>query len=356
MEKRRLLCLGLTRSYLDRWVEATRKLDVQLVIMDSAERLAALDEYPDDSIERILLESEDLGDTLLQLRRENRRQALDGLFTSKDEWLTVVAQMALELGLPGVNPDSVKMFADKLGMRKVAERAGLRVARSFADSSRVDRFPVIAKPHDRSGSELVMACEDVEQLRGAERTIRERLPRSRIVIEERIEGKEISVEGLVLNGQWRVMGVTEKFLFFDSFVEQGHISPYPGFDAQAQAVVDRIMGAVPDIDFAPFHMELFLRGDEVVLGEVHLRFAGDFIVKLTEQAYSVDLIEPIFRAALGLPAEFPERRTPEKYVGVAFKAKNAETVPSSSLDRSSPVLTSAADRQELVRSLGLVAG
>lgn len=349
---KRLLCLGLTRSYLERWIQIADELETRLVIMDLPERLEEVAE--DLRVEWRALESADAGRALLQIRADNNAHPFDGIFTSKDEWLTLVAQLALEFGLPGVNPETARRFAEKNQMKALARDAGLAHARGFTGVDAIDAYPVIVKPADRSGSTGIFECADAAAVTAAIAALREISPGSPVVIEEKITGQEISIEALVLRGAGRVMGVTEKFLFPDSFVERGHISPYAGdFRERAAGIVDAIVARVPDLEFGALHVEGFIRGDEFFVGEIHLRFAGDSIITLTEKSAGVRMIDPVFRAALGLPAELPVPAVARGYAGISFRPKTSGAPVRSSGDRVAGEIRCAPSRAELIGELFL---
>jgi biotin carboxylase len=353
--KKRLLCLGLTRSYLDRWIEASKKLNFNLVIADHVEAMSGVPTELHGHFEFIELKSSDRGRILLQMRNENARVPFDGLFTSKDKWLTLIAQLALEFGLPGVNPEIANCFSNKIEMQKLAARAGLRTTRKFADVQQIDSYPVIVKPHDREGSLLVFRCDDIQQAQSAIEKITLQTPDSQIVIEELQAGKEISIEALVLQHKGFVAGITEKFLFRDSFVEKGHISPYLNASAEilARDVVEKIVSSLPDLEFGALHIEGFIRDEQFHIGEIHLRYAGDHIIKLTERAYGVDMITPIFASALGLTPQIPQPQIPTRYFGVSFAANENGKTPASSSDRGPFMLLERMERDHLVTALEL---
>lgn len=347
----RLACLGITRSYLDRWLEIARRLDIVLVLIDSEDSLKCLRLPPSEPVELITLERQDLGHTLLQLRRENLRKKFDGILTPKDQYLGITSQLALEWGLPGNPPEVVKLFSNKNGMRELAKKAGLKTARSYSNPNSIEQYPVIVKPNDRSGSHLVSQAANFEQTMKAIANITAQSPQSQVVIEEQIPGSEVSIEALVVNGVGRVMGVTEKFLFSESFVEQAHISPCSEtLTFSPQDIIDRIMKVVPELSFAALHIEGFLT-PEFTIGEIHLRWGGDHIVTLTERAHDVDLIEPIFRASLGLAADLPQPKWVGQFHGVGYSHASRNVSLSSSNDRGEARLFSAPERESVLKKV-----
>ncbi len=110
---KRLLCLGWsdgwTHSSLNRWLDVAKEQQVQLIIADLPDHLPAAAQILDNShsahLSILPLKSEDRGRVLLQMRAENLRQPFDGVIAFNQQWLSLVAQLALEWGLPGIDPE-----------------------------------------------------------------------------------------------------------------------------------------------------------------------------------------------------------------------------------------------------------
>jgi hypothetical protein len=110
---KRLLCLGWndgwTLSSLNRWLDVAKEHQVQLIIADLPADLLyetqTLANSHSAHLSILPLKSHDRGRVLLQMRAENLRQPFDGVIAFNQQWLTLVAQLALEWGLPGIDPE-----------------------------------------------------------------------------------------------------------------------------------------------------------------------------------------------------------------------------------------------------------
>lgn len=125
-----------------------------------------------------------------------------------------------------------------------------------------------------------------------------------IIIEEYIEGKEVSVESISYKGQHTILQITDKqSSAAPHFVELGHHQP-----AQLQEIVRaKIYEAIPEIltrigfTNGPSHIELKYndRGD-VFLIEANLRGGGDMISgRLVEMSTGADYLRYMIDVAMG---------------------------------------------------------
>ena len=87
-------------------------------------------------------------------------------------------------------------------------------------------FPCISKPTDNSGSRGVMLIHNEKELRDAVAYSSENGRSGGVIIEEFLQGNEVSVEVMVLNGKPTVLNVTDKLTTgAPHFVEMGHSQP-----------------------------------------------------------------------------------------------------------------------------------
>lgn len=282
--------------------------------------------------------------TVLELHRE---RPFTGLIPGFEFYVEVVARLAARLGLPGLPVAAVRGLRDKAQMRERAAAAGLRVPRLAAVTSSADLdaaadrvgYPLVLKPLDSAGSVHVSRADDAVQLRRAydwmladDRTDLGRRLDGRAVVEQYIEGQELTVEGYVDGGQVVIVSVTDKFLGPEpTFVETGHI-----VEADLPRVIrDRVESFTTalvralDVTLGPFHCELRLADEEPVLLEIGARLPGGHIVDLIELATGVSLPHIMLAAYTGQdPAVVAPQAAPRaKFAGIAmFIAPEVEEV------------------------------
>lgn len=133
------------------------------------------------------------------------------------------------------------------------------------------------------------------------------------MVEERITGREVSVEGMTVDGETTILTITDKLTTEPPFfVELGHSEP-SRLSVEAQETIReaakktvKVIGIVT----GPSHTEIMLTEDGPKVIEMAARLGGDFITsKLVPLSTGVDFVEGTVAAALGLPYDFePKRR------------------------------------------------
>lgn len=224
------------------------------------------------------------------------------------------AAVGVALGLPTHAPDTVAAVHDKATMRRVLAAAGVERVRSHTvdNAEELARWVAenpgtwIVKPLDGSGSAGVGvlsdpqdAVERYERCVGSTHT--GRVGAARVLVEEFLTGREISVESFSEQGEHVVVAVTRKFIDPAAFVELGHVIPAE-LDADTTEAVRRhtarVLSALGVRD-GPCHTELVLTSDGPRTIETHLRLAGDEIPYLAKDATGVDLVGLVVAQTLG---------------------------------------------------------
>ncbi|WP_419997523.1 ATP-grasp domain-containing protein [Streptomyces boninensis] len=302
-----------------------------------------LAQYPDayendhwpPGVEKVLrLDYGDL-DQLVPLVRELHEQRPFAAAVSLFELgLLPAARVSEELGLGGESVATVELLLDKGRMRRLLEAKGISpVASAVGRSARdvrafvaVHGLPVIVKPVRESGSLGVLRIDDeagVEAAADRYRSIDDGHWNpgdlafadsfDEFLMEEYLDGPEISVETLSSAGRHVIIAVTDKEIGGAGFVETGHSQPsrHPAAALrEAARLVTDFLDAV-GLRNGPGHTEVKLtsRGPRIV--ESHNRVGGDRINELTEITTGVDMERHALAAGLGLlqpPATSPSPR------------------------------------------------
>jgi biotin carboxylase len=253
-------------------------------------------------------------DGLVDFARSCRASGgLDGVFTAGTDFSASVAWVAEKLGLPGIPYEVAQRATDKALMREAFAREGVPSPR-FAcwtgggDPSAAARgfaFPLVVKPVDNMGARGVRRVDGAAEL---EEACREALPLSRtgrVIIEEFMEGAELSLDAVVYRGAVTVCGVADRHIFFPPyFVELGHTMPTdlgPGIEKEACAVFEAGIRALGiDTGAAKGDIKVTPRG--VMIGEIAARLSGGYMSGWTFPLSSgVDVTGAALTIAVGLP-------------------------------------------------------
>ncbi|HEY1352807.1 MAG TPA: ATP-grasp domain-containing protein [Ktedonobacteraceae bacterium] len=250
--------------------------------------------------------------------------------------LLPAAQVNDLLGLPGTALPIVRLLKDKWLMRQRLKTAGISPVRASRGSGREDLrdftrtygFPCITKPRDSTGSfgvSLVSGPEDIDRVWSAIQTLH--LPD--FLIEEYIEGRELSVEAFSFHGRHVVVAITEKILL-PNFVEIGHVQP-ASLQVEERAAIETFVTHFLDtlgLQEGPSHTELKVTPGGLRVIESHNRNGGDRIVDLVEITTGVDLMSLAIAWSCGLGQELSRAPTPRAGAAIRFFAPGPGTVVS----------------------------
>ena len=173
-------------------------------------------------------------------------------------------------------------------------------------------LPCILKPVDSSGSrgvvKLISAKEAIEAYEYARSASRE----GRVIVEEFLSGREISVEVLCESGNPRVIATTSKLTTgTPHFVEIGHSQPADLTKSENNAVIDVACAAVRalGISTGAAHVELMVTASGPRLIEVGARLGGDYITShLTPMSTGVNMVKAVLDMSLGRSCNIPDPR------------------------------------------------
>ncbi|QUQ63817.1 ATP-grasp domain-containing protein [Kutzneria sp. CA-103260] len=213
------------------------------------------------------------------------RVDVGAVLTFREMCVESVAAAASALGIAGNAPDVVHTIRTKDLCREALRSWGFRQPECAvvvdADEARAflarTRGPWVVKPRDGMGSVGVSLVDSVDALPAALALLPAGVP---FLVETFVTGREFSAEGLFIGGRPTVLALTAKTTGA-GFVETGHRMPADLDDALARAEVERAVTAV-GLTHGVFHVEFWVDGTDVVLGEVHARPGGDFIHAMVE--------------------------------------------------------------------------
>lgn len=236
---------------------------------------------------------------------------IDGICTiASDVAAPTVAYVAEKMGLVGNSYATAIRANDKSLMRQALSEAGIpcpryQVVDSFGQLDlRSLSFPVIVKPVDRSGSLGVSRVDDEAGLFPATNIALENSFRHLAIVEEYIEGREISVEFISSEGVHYPLQITDKVTTGSPhFVELAHHQPADlteEWKARINELTTRALDALGVTDGAS-HSEYRITDDgQIYVMEIAARMGGDFIGSdLVFLSTGYDFLKGVISVALG---------------------------------------------------------
>ena len=220
---------------------------------------------------------------------------IDGICTiASDVAAPTVAYVAEKMGLVG-NTYNVALRADNKYL--------MRQAFSQLDSKALP-FPVIVKPTDRSGSLGIAKVGRREDLQSAVEVALNYSFKHEAIVEEYIEGREISVEFISYQGVHYPLQITDKVTTgAPHFVELEHHQP-ADLSQEYYALIYKLTKRALDalgVTNGASHSEYKITADgRVYVMEIGARMGGDFIGSdLVKLSTGYDYLKGVIDVALG---------------------------------------------------------
>ena len=239
---------------------------------------------------------------------------VDGLISPGTDWpVAVAARLAERLGLSHpITPQTAVVATNKIRQRERLAAAGVPQPRSWivgSDDGLPDaELPVVVKAPDRQGQKGMTLVRSRSELAEAVATARGAARSGLALVEELVDGPEVTVVGFSVDGDYVPLVVTDRV-----------VADPPAFGvALAHVFPSHVGGLTPDvagaavaavgIENGPSYVQLRIgpNGPEVI--EVAARLGGGHDAELVERATGVRLNDLALDAALGVPVERPEPR------------------------------------------------
>lgn len=232
------------------------------------------DSHPLSEVDKVFdVDTTDLGAVLDVVSDDGGRPLVDGLASYSDYHTVLAARAARELGLPGPDPAAVEAANEKHLLREKLGDEPFNIPHvlvtepgQLAAAAERLGFPMIAKPPAEAISYGVRRVDDLAQLRDAweelsaiRHSLRGQPRPGHVLLEEYVEGVEVSVETMTVDGQTHVFGVTSKDLFGDpAYIECGHTFPVPLSDGSRAELYHAVRRTLELIGYrhGPCHTEV----------------------------------------------------------------------------------------------------
>lgn len=244
-----------------------------------------------------------------------KRHKINGIMTlASDMPMQSVAVVSHEMGLVGISEDTALKATNKAFMRDALREAGVPVPLYFrvkgkdafkeaVEKVRVAGYKCIVKPADNSGSRGVdLLKEDADLDIAYDYTVHYSRG-GEIVVEEFMEGPEVSVETLAVDGDVHVIQITDKLTTgAPYFVEMGHSQPSQHSEETRKRIAEIAVAANKAIGIqnGPSHTEIKVTKDGPKIVELGARLGGDCITThLVPLSTGVNMVECSIRIALG---------------------------------------------------------
>lgn len=330
MAMKRVLVFAGKLGYQTRSFDTVaRKLGVELAFV--TDRCHQLEDPWGDRAIAVHFESPEVAayTVLEEARRGGGR--VDGILALGDRPAVAAAYVARGLGLPYNHPAAVAACRSKLRMREVFRDAGLHVPWFRVVSLQPApepallgiSYPCVLKPLSLSASTGVIRANNREEFVAAAMRVRRVLESPEIlasreanldqmIVESYIPGREVAVEGLMMDGEFRVLAIFDKAdpLEGPFFEETIYVTPSRLTETQQKEIEECAVAAVRALGLShgPVHAEFRINEEGVWPLEIAPRPIGGLCGRALRFATSsgdeaIGLEELLVRQAVEMQVE-----------------------------------------------------
>lgn len=270
--------------------------------------------------------------SLIKIAKENN---VDGVFCHAVEIPDVIAKVTSALNLPGIPYDVAFRSKHKAERLKCFAKNGVpcakfRVVKTIPETILASRelgFPCVLKPVDNAGSRGVVKIESEEQIESYFQFAREFSKKEpELLLEEFLEGFEISTESVILNGKVFTTGISDrnynsKHMSPPFMIEDGGDLPTRLSSSQVadmQVVIEKSLQAL-GITWGVGKGDLILdkKDNKFKVIEMASRTSGGgFATREVPLANGISIVKVLIKMAVGLPVS-EEELLPKFNKGVA---------------------------------------
>lgn len=231
-------------------------------------------------------------DKVLKFCKENN---IDLIYAPSNEHGNLIAsRLADKIGYNFNSEEVVSNSLDKVKQRELFNELNyIKAPKSIVYKDNIEliddsfTYPLIVKPSNSSASRGVTAANNKSELKTAIEYAKKHLNNSGdVIIEEYIDGEQISVETISANGKHYIAGITQEIVSGPPyFIERSHLmgkeihGKY--FDLLVSPIKELLTTA--NIKVGPCHIELKVKNNEIYLIELASRAGGwrDYLMKIS---------------------------------------------------------------------------
>lgn len=265
------------------------------------------------------------------LNKEGALSKIKGILTYVELYVELTAEISEMLALNFYSPMVAELVRDKYKMRECFRTNGLLTPKYTRSELKLENsikeigLPCVVKPLKGHSSINVIKIEkntnikDISRMIEKEDEIKKWGITPEYIVEEYIEGKEVSVESVVIDGQIIHIAITDKYKGNEPYFEEiAHILPSKLSQELSQKIYETASCGIAalGLDNCVAHTEIKLNNSGIYLIEIGGRLGGDKIPYLAKLALGVDMGRCAGEAAFKIKCSVQSNE--EKYAGICF--------------------------------------
>ena len=264
-------------------------------------------------------------------KKINDESHLDAVFTAGTDFSANVAYIAEKFALVGHSFSAAINASDKIQMRKRFAECAVgspkfaeitkstleklsdqdKVKSFLLDSGFDSSFPYVVKPCDNMGGRGCRMINDISEFIPAVEKAIGNSRSGRAIFEEYMDGREFSIDSLVINGNVTITGFAERHIYYPPyFIEMGHTMSAELTENEYNLLRSEFVKAVHALGLtngvAKADIKLTSKG--AMIGEIAARLSGGYMSGWTfPYASGINLTRQALLIALGEKIEIEEK-------------------------------------------------
>lgn len=239
------------------------------------------------------------------------KENVDGVATTcNDMGLESVGYCCEKLNLQGLSWNAAKISSNKLLMKELLVKNGVRTARfhnihnveELNKASKELQMPVIIKATDLQGSRGIQIVRDARELESAYKDVMSLTRKDYCIIEEFIEGTEFGAQAFVYNEEVLfVLPHGDETIMCKTAVPVGHYMPYTMNEELAKDVELQAKEAIKAVglDYCAVNIDFIEKDNKAYIIELTGRGGANGLTDITGMHYGINYYEMILEMALG---------------------------------------------------------
>lgn len=296
-----VLCGGLPQIAL---IQDLKERGITTLLADRNENVAAR-AYADEFYNVSVLDV----DAVRQLAKDEKVDFV--LTVCADQVLQVAAQVSEELGLPSyldfktAERVSKKSFMKKTFIENRIPTAQYVVMHTYHETKiKHLKYPIIVKPEDAYSSRGVTKVNTAQELKAAFSKAIEISRTKNAIVEEFVEGREITVDAYIENGKAHILCLSELFKIGEDskFVINRSSHPADVSESTAAKIADTAQKIANGFGLkdTPILIQLLVRGEEIFVVEFCARTGGGIKFLMIKKFTGFDVVKAVVDLTLGI--------------------------------------------------------
>ena len=268
----------------------------------------------------VVMSTKDIEGSVRAARDLSSEMSIHGVLTVGTDASMTVAAVANALGVIGIRYEDAEAASNKIKMRQRFKENDVPSPKFFQiwtlndaiNATNKIGFPCVIKPADNMGARGVRAIRNKGEVELSFRNAKAASPSGEIIVEEFMEGPELSIDALIYNKKVYFVGIADRIIgHFPFFIEMGHTLPSILPDDAIKEAKDVMIAGIRalNIDNGSAKGDIKITSDGAKIGELAARLSGGFMSAYTfPLATGADSIQGAIEIALGMPPTKTEPR------------------------------------------------